>query len=284
MKNLIKKIVPKQALPWMRSILNKKRRSSLYLKYRLHKLTAGNSKTKTTKYHFAILCIKKTVYADMVIDNINSLHYLNPNHEATLYCDTICFDYLNKKKNKFTYPKKVIILDSYSVATKPWQHYKIDVHIKAAWNDQIDTDADGFWHNDPVIDKNKVTTLVLAYPIQSNPNEIILIEKIFNKPKWAKLNHYVAAFVSIPKQFMTEKIARDLQYFNDTIFYHSLDFISDKNQADDMRRLSEEFAISLTIQTNFSPEMITTLKTEDGPGSKNSLQSLYYGCINRVIE
>ena len=99
--------------------------------------------TATNDYHLAILCIKKTVYADMSIVNINSLHILNPNHKITIYCDTICFDYLQKRKNKFDYPKNIFIERTYEITDKPWQYYKIDVLIKAAWKDQIETDADG---------------------------------------------------------------------------------------------------------------------------------------------
>ena len=49
-----------------------------------------------------------------------------------------------------------------------------------------------------------------------------------------------------------------------------------------MRRLSEELAVSFAIQINY-PNDIFTLKTEDGPKNKNILQSMYYGCANRII-
>jgi hypothetical protein len=277
----IKKILPGTVKDFLKTILRQCKRCIFYLQRKWAK--AFGTSPKKPGYTFAILCIKKTVYGDMVVDNINSLHYLNRNHSVVLYCDTLCSDYLQARKNSFDFPEKIIIKDSYGMADKPWQHYKINVHIQAAWNDQIDTDADGVWHEDPVVDKNKITSLVIAYNMASSPKDILVLEKIFGKKEWSTFNHYVGAFLSLPKKFMTEKMAEDLQKFNDAIFYHPLDFLPESERAE-IRRLSEEFAVSLAIQSNFPAEVITTLKTEDGPGSKKSLQSLYYGCMNRIIE
>jgi hypothetical protein len=240
--------------------------------------------TNPAGYSLAVLCIKKVVYADMLINNSNSLHYINPNHTIYVYCDTLCFEYLTKRINKFTYKAKIVLTNEYKVADKPWQYYKIEVHIKAAWNDQIDTDADGIWHNDLVIDQNKITMLTFSHKIKEAENEVLLMEKVFEKKEWVEFHHRVAAFVSIPKKFMTKKIEDDLRYFNHTIFTHSLDFIEEKVERDALRRLSEELAVNLALQINIQQELITVLKESDEYGKADGLQSLYYGCINNVTE
>lgn len=236
-------------------------------------------KDNRSGYSFAILCVKKTVYADLAIDNINSLHYLNPNHIVYIYCDNVCFDYLTKK-NRLWYKDGVVLKNSYAVAERPWQYYKIETIIRASQNDQILIDADSVWHNDLVIDQNKVTILALAYKIKDLKNETLLMKEVFGKIDWQEFDHCVSAFVSIPKKFMTRKIEDDLRHFNDTIFTNSLDFIENPGDRESLRRLSEELAVNLALQTNLPPEMITTLKKSGDPGDKKTLQSLYYGCLN----
>ncbi len=126
--------------------------------------------------------------------------------------------------------------------------------------------------------------LVIASVIQESKNESLLVEQIFSKPEWKRFKHYVTGFVSIPSHFMTEKLAHDIRLFNEKIITHPLSFISNEDERNSTRRLAEELGINLALQSNITPELITTLKTEDGPGSKKSLESLYYGCLNQVNE
>jgi hypothetical protein len=240
---------------------------------------------RETSYSFAILCIKKTAYADMAITNINSLHVLNPTHTFTLYCDTISANYLNIKKKKFDYPNQIIIRDAYGVAVKAWQYYKIEVHIEAAKKGQIDTDADGVWHHDPILDRSKITMLAYVRNFTEEPNEVATLTHLFPERKdYLTYRHCVAAFVSMPPQFMTPKVAEDMRKINDKIFTNSLDFLSDEKARGEARRLSEEFAVNLAIQGNYPQEELVVLKSEDGWGNKNILQSLYYGAGNKVNE
>lgn len=282
----IKKLLPSSVKNILKYLTKLCRQQINWLQRKLRKVYRLFFKNNSvnTSYNFAILCIKKTVYADMVIANINSLHYLNPNHTATIYCDTVCFNYLSKRKNKFDYFEKVFLKDSYGVAIKPWQHYKIEVHIEASRNNQIDTDADGIWHDDPIIDREKITMLAMAYRMKEVPQDVNLIEKIFSKKEWLEFRHCVAAFVSMPARYMTDKVSSDMRYLNEFIFNHPLDFLSTEIEKNTIRRLSEEYAVNFAIQSNYSQELLVTLKDEDGPGSKKSLQSLYYGCMNKIIE
>lgn len=239
----------------------------------------------SNSYTFAMLCIKKTVYADMAIININSLLALNPKHRFILYCDTICAEYLNSRKNKLDYPNSVIIIDKYGVATKAWQYYKIEVHIEAAQNNQVDTDADGVWHADPILDRNKITMLAHAHNFIDKPNEVLTLTNLFSdKKEYLTYRHCVAAFVSMPSQFMNEKVASDMRNVNDKIFSSKLEFLATEKERGEAQRLSEEFAVNLAIQSNYSQENLVVLKAEDGWGNKNILQSLYYGCGNQVNE
>jgi hypothetical protein len=245
----------------------------------------GRFYTYKNSYSFAMLCIKKTEYADMAIVNINSLLSLNQTHKFTLYCDTICAEYLQKNKDKLDYPDKVTILDKYGVTNKAWQYYKIEVHIEAAQSNMIDTDADGIWHDDPVLDRTKITMLAKAHNFSDMPNEVATLKNLFpNNPEWLAFRHCVAAFVSMPPKFMNQKVADDMRRINDTIFTHPFDFLSTEKDRGDARRLSEEFAVNLAIQSNHPQENLIVLKSEDGWGNKNILQSLYYGCGNQINE
>lgn len=236
-------------------------------------------------YTFCILCIKKTEYADMAIDNINSLLSLNPTHNFILYCDSICAQYLKQNKNRLDYLDKVVILDRYGLTVKAWQYYKIEVHIEAAQNNHIDTDADGIWHHDPILDRSKITMLAKAHDFRDIPNEITILGNLFpNNSDWLTFRHCVAAFVSMPSKFMNQKVANDMRRINDMIFTNPLRFLKNDKERGDARRLSEEFAVNLAIQSNYPPEKLVVLKSKDGWGNKKLLQSLYYGCGNQINE
>jgi hypothetical protein len=234
-------------------------------------------------YTFAILVIKKTAYADMAIANANSLHALNPTHRFVFYCDMMCANYLGTKKALFDYPNQVEIRDSYGVATKAWQYYKIDVHIDAATNGFIDADADSIWHEDPLLDRTKITMMAYSYDFKDQPREVTILNKLFpDHPEWLNYRHCVAAFLSMPPQFMNDKVAADMRHINDTLFSHALDFLSDEKERGEARRLSEEFAVNLSIQSNWPQDQLVVLKKNGGWGDKEIVQPLYYGCDNQI--
>lgn len=254
-----------------------------YIKRRAKKVIRLIHTSESEGHTFLILCINKTVYADMVIENINSLHYLNSKHKFLIYCDILCADYLSKR-NKFNYPENVSIKNKYGITNKPWQYYKIEAVIEASKMGYILTDADGIWHNHPSVNKEKITLLVLGRNINDNLNEKLLVETILNKPNWATYNHYVTGFVYIPSTFMTEKLAKDMRDINKLIFESDLNFIINEKDKNGLKRLSEELAINFALQDNYPDEKIFTLKKNDSLGDKNTLESLYYGCCNEVNE
>ena len=236
-------------------------------------------------YTFAILCIKKIAYADMVIVNINSLHALNNNHTFCVYSDSICYEYLKKKLKKFDYPEKIKVIDSFGKAEKPWQYYKIEVHIEASRNEQIDTDADGIWHADPIIDRTRITMMANGQRFCDDTDETSVLQNIFpNYPEWVNYKHCVAAFLSMPKQFMNPAIEQRMREVNDAILTNPLDFINDDSRKHELKRLSEEFAVNIAIQSTYSADILVVLKKSGGWGDREILQPLYYGLENKINE
>lgn len=236
-------------------------------------------------YVIAILCIKKTEYADMAITNINSLHAINPTHKFVLYCDTICEEYLKSKIKLLDYPDSTDIINKFGIAGKAWQYYKIEVHIEASKKGQIDTDADGIWYKDPNINMDKITMLAFAHNFIDKPNEKLILNKIFpSKKEYLSYKHCVAAFVSIPPKFMTDKLESDMRTVNDMIFTSNLEFLEDDKDRGDSKRLSEEFAVNIAIQSNWPERELVFLKENEGWGNKDTLQLLYYGCDHQINE
>ncbi len=285
MKNNVKKLIPLPIKNILKFIIKTVVCFGWFIKRKLKKSLKRFFVFRKEKYTFVILCIKKEVYADMAIDNANSLHYFNCNHNFVFYCDSICFDYLTKRFNRFDYPEKIKIINAYSVADKAWQYYKIDVHIQAAKNGQIDTDADAIWHEDPVIDREKMTMLVLQKRNEKDSQiDTFILERVCNIKKGDNFVMGVSAFVSMPKRFMTDQVAYDLRKYNDMIFTHPLDFFEIDLERVLNRRLSEQYAVNIAFQKNFPGEKIITLKLEDGRGNKKILESFYYGWVNKVVE
>ena len=172
----------------------------------------------------------------------------------------------------------------HSDAREPWQIYKIDTLIEASKKNQILTDADGIWHSEPKIDPEKITLLVVAYDISSNKNECLLIENVFNKKDWVNFKHYVTGFVSIPSKFMTVELEKNMKEYTRLIFTATMDFVSGADEQNGLRRLAEELAVNFAIQELYKSSEIQTLKDVDGPDSRSSLQSLYYGCLHQITE
>lgn len=240
-----------------------------------------NINSSETSYSLAILCVKNVAYCELSINNVNSLHYLNPNYNFIFYCDHLCFDYFKKAMSRFSYPKMVQMKEVFGGGELPWQKYKIETLIDAFKNDYILTDADGIWHEEPVVVPDKINILTVAYKIGDNIEESILVKKLFGREDWLKFNHYVTGFVYVPAKLMTVKLISDLRNFVVAILDSQLEFI-DKEKRLGIKRLSEELAINFALQSNYPGDQIVVLKEKDGPGSKNKLQSLYYGCINNI--
>ena len=236
-----------------------------------------------TSYNFVILCIKNTTYADLAIININSLHYYNPTHHITVQCDTKCYSYLVERINMFDYPTKVTLEQVADVTDKGWQFFKVEAIINAAQNDRILFDADTFWHEDITIDLDKITLLVQNGTMQDKPEEKVVIESVFHKPEWLSFIHHVAAFVSIPKKLMTPELADDMRKFNQMVWDSDLSFVPE-NKSYEIKRLSEELAVNLSTQLHYPKDMVVTLKEVDGTKNRTKMESLYYGCKNRITE
>jgi len=232
-------------------------------------------------YHFVILCIKKIMYADLVINNINSLHYRNPTHHITVQCDLLCYTYLKKKWRSFDYPSHITLEKIIDVAEKGWQFFKVEAIINAAQNDRILFDADTFWHEDIVLDREKITLLASCGTMADDEKSDSVIKNVFNKPEWLPFIHHVAAFVSIPKKLMTQQIADDMRRFNQMVWDNNLAFMPEKKRGE-VLRLSEEYAVNLSTQSHYPPHMITVLKNEDGVKNRKKMESLYYGCKNEI--
>ena len=280
----IKEYIPAPIMKIRRDFIAQIKIYRILIKHKFKKLSRFVKNDQLNSNVFFILCIKKIIYADMVIENINSLHYLNSNHKISIYCDTLCYEYLKSKRNKFDYLSNVEIINSYQIADRPWQFYKIETLIIASKQGAVLTDADGIWHDDPIFDKDKITLLVVANKIKENDKEKLLVENIFLKTEWVEFNHYVTGFIYIPSNYMTDKLVEDLRKNNELIYSYSLNFIIDASSRDGLRRLSEELSINLSLQSHYPAKVFSTLKSDDGPGSQISLQSLYYGCLNNVNE
>jgi hypothetical protein len=234
-------------------------------------------------YSFVILCVKKTAYTDLIVSNINSLHYYNPTHKFTIHCDDICYNDSLKKQKLLDYKNQTEIINVYKNEDKPWQLFKVESLIAASRANKILVDADELWHGDLNIDKDKVIFQTRAYRIKTNQAENALMVNVFNNPGLAEMYHYVTGFLNLPAKFMTEKLANDCRYYTGQIFNNNLDFL-DPDQRDGIRRLAEELGANIAIQTNVGTEKISVLKETDPKGDKNIMQSLYYGCANQIIK
>lgn len=236
------------------------------------------------KYQFAIVCVKRTPYVNLTIDNINSLHLINPNHVFTIYCDNVCEEEIKRLWSKFDYPKNIRINNFVKDDNRPWQYSKIEAIIDSSRKGMILIDADGLWHEDPIIDREKIVFQVSPFMIKEKGDEYEVVKEIFKKPEWGDFRYYTSAFVSIPPKYMTDDIASKTREYLDILFNHPYPFLKDQKSRDEQKRQSEQFAINISLLTKYKPDIFDVLKKEDGPKNKNFVQPLYYGCSNQILE
>ena len=82
---------------------------------------------------------------------------------------------------------------------------------------------------------------------------------------------------------MTPELADDMRKFNQMVWDSDLSFVPE-NKRNEIKRLSEELAVNLSTQLHYPKDMVVTLKEVDGTKNRTKMESLYYGCKNRITE
>ena len=244
----------------------------------------NKDKLHYTAGSFTILCVKRPEYVNLAIRNINSLHFHNPAHKVQIYTDTVCAREFERTWGGIDYPANVRVVNKYRNTTQPWQYLKIETLIAASKKNSVLIDADSIWYGDPQVSSSVITFLVAAYKLQDNSWEDKAVGKVFKSKKMKEYIHFVTGFVSIPSQFMTSRLENQLRTSVRAFFSLDFSFIPDSKLADSLKRLAEEIVISYTVQEMVPREKIMTLKNSDGPGNRQMIQSLYYGCSNTILE
>jgi hypothetical protein len=232
----------------------------------------------------AMLCIRKPVYVDMAISSINSLHYRNPGFCVFLHLDRACFESLERKKKRLDYPGRLqpILVDDES--SVPWQFTKLDVVLAMSSRGVPFVDADSRWHADPqpLIPQDRAMFLVEVNRFEDVEWERALVVDALCHQEWASFRHFNTGFVSIPAHLCSTDFAAECRALARRIYELPFEGRFSEEQNRLRKHVCEELALSLAAQTSIGEKMITVLKSVDGPGDRNRLQSFYYGALNRV--
>lgn len=235
-------------------------------------------------YRFCILTVKRTKYVDLAIEQINSLHFFNPYHVFDILCDSVCFKYLEENLHRIDYPDRIGKIKIVSEAKEPWQIYKIHALLHAIDVDGVLLDADMYWFSDPLIRQWKALLYTKAYDIKDVDRERRIVSNVFKHPEWNEFSHYVTALVYLPYRLCTQDIRSQLLKYTKSLTSNPYEFLSSALDREAARRLAEEIAINLVLQSNLDEDQITTLKTHDWPGNTEVVQALYFGAMNQIVE
>jgi hypothetical protein len=166
----------------------------------------------------------------------------------------------------------VEVMNRFGKSSEPWQVQKVNCLMNASRNGWVLVDADTIWHGEPIIEQNKVTFLVKAYSFEESEDErhFLTTNELEKAHKWP---HYVTGFVSLPPAFYSEELATLSLYWTRKAFSEQK-----------LKRISEEIGVNVAIQLLIPRDRIVTLKKIDGPNDRNIMQSLYYGCSNKIEE
>lgn len=234
---------------------------------------------------FGMLCIRRTVYVDLAIDSINSLHYHNSSHRVLLHVDPICLDAFNRAKSRLDYPHNVQAVLIEDNPEQPWPWTKIDLVLDMAKKGIPFVDADSRWHCDPapLLLGGEPMFLVVVNRFEENEMERKLIELWLKKPQWLRFLHYNTGFVYFPPGTFTEAFATLARELARRIpMVKQLPKDGEKIYGA-TSRICEEIALGLAAQELLESEHIRTLKVSDGLGDRRILESFYYGCLNGVV-
>jgi hypothetical protein len=234
-------------------------------------------------YRFCILSVKRTEYVDFAIHQINSLHFYNPYHVFDILCDDKCLQYLKANRHRLDYPQNTRFISLVENTTESWQHYKIQAVIYAIERDGILMDADMYWYSDPLVRQWQALFFAQAYFIKDQKPEQQLVTSVFNHPEWGKFPHYTTGVFYLPYRLYSPDLKINLQRFIKMQSKSTYSFLKDPEKRTALRRLTDEMAINLAVQTALRPEQITTLKGTDSPGDRRIVLSLYYGSMNSII-
>lgn len=252
-------------------------------KYTVHKRKSGPHPFSHS-YRFCVLTVKRTKYVDMLIDQINSLHYFNPYHVFDILCDSVCMKYLEENLHRLDYPDRILKTRVVTTTSGPWQIYKIQALLHAIDNGGILVDADMYWFGDLHINQSKALFFVKAYDLKSQDRECKVVSHVFKHPEWKNFSHYVTALVYLPYSLCTSDIRSQLLKYTKMLTSNSYSFLTSKTDRDAVRRLAEELAINFVFQSNLKGSQITVLKSSDSPGDRDTVQALYYGAMNQIME
>lgn len=234
-------------------------------------------------HRFCTLCVKRTVYVDFAIDQINSLHYYNPYHVFDILGDDTCQKYFETQKHRLDYPANTAFVSLTKETPESWQHYKIEALQYAIEHDGILMDADMYWYADPVVGQWQALFFTHAYFIKDEFAEKQLVTKVFRHPEWAEFPHYTTGVLYLPYSLYTPSLKNKLETYIKVQTDQSYSFLKSPAQKDILRRLVDEMAINLAFQTSLPPTQITTLKATDSPGNRQTVLSMYYGSMNRIL-
>ncbi len=248
-------------------------------------------------YTFSIICVKRTAYVPLAINNINSLHFHSPSHTVRLYCDALCFAEAQKMKRKLDYPQQVDIIRFWERVDYPWQYCELDVlRANKSLEDVYFVDADTVWLRSPQISSDKITFYVKDRLFRDSHNETVLMKQFFDRENYLNYGHYNTSLLALPKKFHSDKfIDTWLDFTQKILEIKYLPAVNEQNLTH-LNRLAEQIGASLAVQINFNGEDIVTLQARGQPsnldyyylGLKNHtdfnqiLSSSYFGVNNEV--
>ena len=237
-----------------------------------------SQKESTIKYTFSTICVNRVEYVDLAIDNINSLHYLNNSHKFKIYCDAVCFEYLQNNKKKLDYIQNVEFIKEWDKLDFPWQFAKIKLLEKyLGKEDIIFLDADIKWLNEPTISMDKVTFFIKEYNLSSSTRDMVFFNHLLPELNTKEIDHCNVTLLSIPKKFHSKDLVFNWMELAKKI--NSCSNVPNMSEADNkqMNRLCEQMSASIVFQQMFK-ENVDVLQNDDKP----YIHSYYYGAINGI--
>jgi hypothetical protein len=232
----------------------------------------------------AMLCIRRPVYVRLAISSINSLHYQNHRHRIRLHLDQICEVAFQKCRYHLDYPETIETILVEDDTSQPWQFTKLEVVLGVSSKGIPFVDADSRWHTDPalLIQPDRTMFLVEVNKFRAVAFERILVEEALHHPEWIDRSHFNTGFLAIPVKLFSARFAAECRSIAREIYDVSgrADFTPEQQRM--LKHTCEELALSLAAQSVMGNENISTMKDEDGPGSRRRLESYYYGALHNV--
>jgi hypothetical protein len=254
---------------YLGKLRNKAKRTIASFKY----LRTQASSPGELKHHVHLLVVVNPKYASLAKICLESFLYYNPHSVATVHCDSKTIFAAESSLRALIKRGSVVVLLDQTNNEKTWQEQKLDLILQLRGSEAIFMDADLRW-NGELRELKGVTFFVKEFNFQEDQKYKVFLSKIL-KDNESIDSMKNTSFFTWSGLEINDSLMADLFDLYRRLIKGSEKFLTDINEQNGMKRISEQLALSLASDWWGLP--IDFLKEVDNFRDGSFVESSYFG-------